>query len=188
MRMVLRIAVLGAAGALMLGAVAARASDATILAGRAGFLVGHAHRCGVAQDRLERSAALVKEIISAFSLDDEDRKDAQERFDERVLAGALADLLDDIVPSCGAVRSQLALLENHRRAVPPHPGTQREAKMSPANRSASAPAQAGSSPRAQPAKSAKPASTRREDLTPERRAGLELRRAAQQVRREPPAR
>jgi hypothetical protein len=187
MRMVLRIAVLGAAGALMLGAVAARASDATTLAGRAGFLVGHAHRCGVAQDRLERSAALVKDVISAFSLDDEDRKDAQERFDERVLAGALADLLDDIVPSCGAVRSQLALLEQHRRAVPPHPGTQRETQMARANRVDSAPAQLAS-PRGQPAKSAKPASTQRQDPTPERRAGLELRRAAQQVRGEPPAR
>jgi hypothetical protein len=187
MRMALQIAVIGAVGALVLGTVAAQASDATLLAGRAGFLVGHAHRCGVAQDRLERSAALIKEVISAFSLDDDDRKAGQERFDERVLAGALADLLDDLVPSCGAVRAQLALLEKHRRAVPLRPGTQHPAQMARANRSDGAPALAISSPRAQPAKSAKPASTRREDLTPERRAGLELRRAAQQVRGKLPA-
>ncbi len=40
---------------------------------------------------------------------------------------------------------------------------------------------------AKPAKAAKPASTRREDLTPERREALALRRAAQQVRGKPPS-
>ena len=171
----------------MLGSAAAQASDATMLAGRAGFLVGHAHRCGVAEHRLRRSAVLIKEVIAAFSLDDEDRKAGQERFDEHVLAGALADLLGDPIPSCDAVRSQLALLEQHRRAAPPHPGNLREGQMARDNRSDSAPAQPRSSAVAKPAKSAKPASAPGEDLTAEQRADLALRQAAQQSRGKPPS-
>ncbi len=55
------------------------------------------------------------------------------------------------------------------------------------NRSGSAPAQPSRSAGVKPAKAAKTASTRPEDLTPERRAALELRRAAQQVRGKPPS-
>ncbi len=173
----------------MLGSTAAPASDATTLASRAGFLVGHAHRCGVAEHRLRRSAVLIKEVIAAFSLDDEDRKAGQTRFDEHVLASALADLLGDPMPSCDAVRSQLALLEQHRRAAPPHPGNLREGQMardthSDSARSDSTPAQPRSSAVAKPAK---PAPAPGEALTAERRADLEIRRAAQQSRGKPPS-
>jgi hypothetical protein len=50
----------GAVGVLMLGSTVAQATDATMLADRGGFLVGHAHRCGVAEYRLQRSAVLIK--------------------------------------------------------------------------------------------------------------------------------
>src|SRR5690349_11373371 len=103
----------GAVGALMLGTLAAQASDATMLADRAGFLVGHAHRCGVAEGRLRRSTILIGKLIAAFASDDEDARAARTEFDERALASALADLLDDLVPPCAAVRSELAQLERH---------------------------------------------------------------------------
>ena len=59
----------------------------------------------------------------------EDREPGQARFDENVLAGALADLLGDLMPSCDAVRSQLAVLEQHRQAAAPHPGNRREEQV-----------------------------------------------------------
>jgi hypothetical protein len=137
----------GVVGVMMLGSTVAEATDATMLAGRAGFLVEHAHRCGVAEYRLQRSAVLIKQLIAAFALDDEDGEAGQARFDENVLAGALADLLGDPMPSCDAVRSQLAVLEQHRE-----------------NRSGSAPAQPKSGAVAKPAKSEIPAATRRETV------------------------
>jgi len=67
MRSALQVAVLGAIGALLVGALPAQASEATMLAGRAGFLVGHAHRCGVEEERLERATAYGNELIAAFA-------------------------------------------------------------------------------------------------------------------------
>lgn len=177
----------GAVGALLLGAVAAQASDATMLADRAGFLVGHAHRCGVAEDRLRRAAILIDKLIAAFSSDKDDAKAARTEFDERVLASALADLLNDPVPPCAAVRSELVQLERHHGAVALNPGSPREGQMARDNRSDNAPASVSTGPSAKPAKSVKPASPQRENLTPERRADLELRRAAQQTRGKPPS-
>jgi hypothetical protein len=86
------------------------------------------------------------------------------RFDENVLAGALADLLGDPMPSCDAVRSQLAVLEQHRQAAAPRPDNRREEQMAGENRSGSAPAQPKSGAVAKPAKSAIPAATRRETV------------------------
>ena len=177
----------GAVGALVLGAAAAQASDATVLADRAGFLVGHAHRCGVAPDRLERSETLVSELILAVSSDVEDRQAAQARFAERALASALADLLAEPVPDCTVVRSEIARLTQHQRPATSPAANQREGQMARNDRSGSGTAQSSRSARAKPAKSAKPASTRREDLTVERRAAIELRRAAQQTRGKPPS-
>jgi hypothetical protein len=154
----------GVVGVMMLGSTVAEATDATMLAGRAGFLVEHAHRCGVAEYRLQRSAVLIKQLIAAFALDDEDGEAGQARFDENVLAGALADLLGDPMPSCDAVRSQLAVLEQHRQAAAPHPGNRQEEQMAGENRSGSAPAQPKSGAVAKPAKSEIPAATRRETV------------------------
>ena len=45
--------VCAAAAALMLSTVVSQASEATLLADRAGFLLGHAHRCGIEDARLQ---------------------------------------------------------------------------------------------------------------------------------------
>jgi len=102
--------VCAATAALMFGTVAAQASEATLLADRAGFLLGHARRCGIEDARLRRSEGVIDEAIAAFALDDEDKETAKSGFAERVLASALAKLLGDPVPSCRAVGAELTRL------------------------------------------------------------------------------
>ena len=172
-----------AAAALMLSAVVARASEATLLADRAGFLLGHAHRCGIEDVRLQRSEAVIGGAIAAFALDDEDTQTAKTRFAERVLASALAQLLDDPVPYCGGVGAELSRLEQ-RRPTMAQPG-KREEQMARNNRSKLEPARSAGAAEAKRAKARKPATTRPEELTPDRRAELELKRAAQQMRGRP---
>lgn len=168
-------------GALMLAATAAQASEATTVADRAGFLIGHAQRCGVAEDRLVRSAGRVDTIIAAFSLDDGDREAAQARFAESIAAAALAQLLGDKLPSCGIVRSTLVQFERHRQ-----PAEQRERQMARNDHRDGGTARRAATG-ATPSKAARRSSTKREDLSAERRAALESQRAAQQTRGKPPS-
>ena len=179
--------VLYAAGALWLGTIAADASEATVIADRAGFLIGHAQRCGVEEVRLERAAVFGKQLIAAFSLDDDERQAAQTQFAERILASGLAKLTGDPLPSCSAVRSQLVRLEQHRRFAAPAPANRGVGQMAQDNRSDGKPARSGRGAPAKPAEAAKPATTAPEELTAERRAALELRRTAQQQRGRPPS-
>lgn len=174
-----------ATAALMFGTVAAQASEATLLADRAGFLLGHAHRCGIADTRLRRSEGVIGDAIAAFALDDEDKETAKTRFAERLLASALAELLGDPLPSCGTVGAELTRFERNRRPAMARPGKQREEEMARDNRSKIEPTRSGGAAEAKRAKTRKPATTRPEELTPEQRAELELKRAAQQMRGRP---
>jgi hypothetical protein len=168
------------------------ASDATLVADRAGFLLGHAHRCGVDVARLERSGARLVELIGAFAADADDREAAEARFNARVLASALAKQLGDPLADCATVRAQLARLEQHLRPVPDG-ASQGERLMSDDQSSASGtgrPARATAAKPGNPAepdRSAKRASTRTEELAPEQRAELARKIAARQQRRRPPS-
>lgn len=177
--------VCAATAALMFGTVAAQASEATLLADRAGFLLGHAHRCGIEDARLRRSEGVIGETIAAFALDDEDKQTAITRFAERLLASALAELLGDPLPSCRTVGAELTRLERHRPPAIVQPGKQREKEMARDNQSKLGPPRSGGAADAKRAKARKPATTRPEKLTPERRAELELKRAAQEMRGRP---
>jgi hypothetical protein len=84
---------------------------------RAGFLFGHALRCGIAESRVDRSAALMGRVISAYAADSEDLAAARTQFTERALASLVGNALGDPVPSCAAIRANLALLEQHRPPV-----------------------------------------------------------------------
>jgi len=172
----------GGFGVLMLAATAAQASDALTVADRAGFLIGHAQRCGVAQDHLERSAKQVDAVIAAFAADEADRDAAQARFAESIAAAALAQFLGDKLPSCAIVRSTLAQFEEHRQAA-----EHKEGQMARSDRQGGGPTRHTASAGADPRKAVRRTSTQREDLSAERRATLELRRAAQQARGKPPS-
>jgi hypothetical protein len=121
---------------LLYGVAEAAAGEAAAVAERAGFLLGHAHRCGVGAHRLARSAQLVTALIGAFAADEDDERAARDRFASRLLAGALAEPLAGRLASCPAVRTQLAILERHRppgtdRAGPPEAGRQAQRTRAP---------------------------------------------------------
>lgn len=170
-----------AAAFVLLGGAAAQASEATTIADRAGFLVGHAMRCGVAAIRVDRSAALVSKLISAYAEDDGDRDAAIAQFTDRLLASMIGGALGDPVPSCGAIRGQLATLEAHR------PQDQAMAHDDGSTGKRPQPPTQGSTADAKPAISARPAATRGEALTADRRTALELRSRARAARRHPPS-
>lgn len=176
----------GALGVLMFGAnvvaTGAQASEALTLADRAGFLIGHAQRCGVAEDRLERSTKRIDTIIDAFAADNQDRDAAQARFAESIAAAALAQLLGDKLPSCVIVRSTLAQFERHRQ-----PAEQGERQMAHSDHHDTGTARRTASTAARSGKAARRITTKREELSAERRAALELRRVAQQTRGRPPS-
>jgi hypothetical protein len=159
----------GAFGALLLGSVAAQASDATLLADRAGFLVGSAHRCGIEAGRVERAAALSDRLIAAFSTDDDDKDAARTHFTEHVLASALAKLLGDPAPSCALVRSQLTELEQHSPAV----AAQNNQGLAELARVARPGGRATSSAVGKPGKSKVTAMTRREEPPAGRRSAVD---------------
>jgi hypothetical protein len=194
MPLVPSVKLIGAAAAiLMLGTAVASASEATLVADRAGFLIGHGHRCGVAEGSLQRSQQVIAEVIAAFAVDEVDRQDAEDRLTLRVLASALARHLDDPLPSCTAIRSQLTRLQQHRPPPLARSHSKGDGRMVRNDR---APPEAAPPPTqsdlaagagAGRATARKPATTRREELSPERRAALELKRTAQRMRGRPPS-
>src|SRR5512142_628492 len=87
------------ATALLLAAGAAHAGEASRVAERGGFLVGHAYRCGVAAERLDPSTQLVGQLVAALSGDGDEREAADEKFLGAVLVSVLAKDIGDPLPS-----------------------------------------------------------------------------------------
>ena len=170
----------GCAAALLLAASPTLAGEASQLAERGGFLLGHAYRCGVASDRLQPAARMVQQLIAALSLDSDEETAADQKFIDEVLASGLAEAPGVPLPSCGAIRRDFALFEQHQRLVS-LPG---EAAMSDEN---PLPKPKSQNHSVKPVRSKKPTSTQPEGLSPERRAKIALKLAAQEQRGRPPS-
>ena len=67
----------------------AEAANPTLLAETGGFLLGNAHRCGVAVDRVERVGNAIHDFIVAAARDSSEAAAADSRFAEIFLASAL---------------------------------------------------------------------------------------------------
>jgi hypothetical protein len=109
---------------LLLGATAAPATDATDLAQRAGFLFGHAYRCGISGARLRASAAMVDRLISAYSVSGDDEEAARSDFISLAVVSAEAKQQADQLPSCDVVRQQVSRFEQHYLTHEPHSSAQ----------------------------------------------------------------
>ena len=105
------------ATAVLLAVGAAHAGEASRVAERGGFLVGHAYRCGVAAERLDPTAQLIGQLAASLSIDGDDREAADGEFFGEVLVTALAEEIGGPLPSCNAIRREFALLEQHQRLV-----------------------------------------------------------------------
>src|SRR3982074_2420444 len=73
---------------LLLGIGVAAAGNPTLLAETGGFLLGNAHRCGVAVKRVERAGNVIHDFIVAAARDSSEAAAADSRFAEIFLASA----------------------------------------------------------------------------------------------------
>jgi len=112
---VLLVASSGSSGTTSLGTNPS--TDAARIATNAGFLLGNAHRCGIATDRVVKAGQTIRELIHAAAKDTQEQDDATEQFATYFLATALPDQNDSkLVASCNAVTSEFQKLERHRVA------------------------------------------------------------------------
>ena len=68
-----------------------------------GFLLGNAHRCGVAVERVKRAGNVIHDFIVAAAKDSSEAAAADSRFADIFLAVALASQDADAFPSCRVV-------------------------------------------------------------------------------------
>jgi hypothetical protein len=91
-------------------------STADQLAADGGFLLGNAHRCGIATERVVRVGQVVRQLIAAAAEDAGAENDAAKRFARFFIVGAFADpAKDKLVASCPIVGSEFSRLERHTR-------------------------------------------------------------------------
>ena len=96
-------------------------TDAARIATNAGFLLGNAHRCGIATDRVVKAGQMIRELIHAAARDSKEQEDATEQFATLFLATALPELGDSkgdskLVASCDNVTAEFQKFERHRVA------------------------------------------------------------------------
>ena len=95
-------------------------TDAARIATNAGFLLGNAHRCGVATDRVVKVGQTIRELIKASAKDDKEQQEATDRFATFFLLTALPDDADSkLVASCNTVTTEFQKFERHRVAGAP---------------------------------------------------------------------
>ena len=100
-------------------------TDAARIATNAGFLLGNAHRCGVATDRVVKAGQTIRELIKATAKDDKEQQEATDRFATFFLLTALPDDGDTkdgdpkLVASCNTVTTEFQKFERHRVAGAP---------------------------------------------------------------------
>lgn len=93
---------------------ASSASDAAKLATNGGFLLGSAHRCGVAGQRLVQAAQLIRALIDAAAADSHEQEDATTEFARFfIVSAALDSKSTSAAPSCQKVVHEFARLEQH---------------------------------------------------------------------------
>jgi hypothetical protein len=95
------------------------ASDADRLAANGGFLLGSAHRCGIAEDRVVQVGHLIRNLIRVAAEDARAEEDATVRFARFFLVSATQGVpqdggADTAAASCRKVAKELDRLEHHR--------------------------------------------------------------------------
>ena len=103
-------------GVLLLVSVnVAKAADPTLLAETAAYLLGNAHRCGVADDRVEHAGRVIRDLMVVAAQDTAELATAQARFVDIFSAVAVASQDQEGFPSCEVVILQFERLARHHR-------------------------------------------------------------------------
>jgi hypothetical protein len=106
------IPILAASALLLFGTEVAAAANSTRIAETGAFLLGNAHRCGVADERVVRAGKVIRELIVAASDDPHEQMAAKSRFAEIFRASAQADGdAPRLIPACKTVVTQFERLE-----------------------------------------------------------------------------
>ena len=91
---------------------AAMAANPTRIAETGAFLLGNAHRCGVADDRVVRAGKVIRELIVAAADDASEQTAAKTRFAEIFRESARSEGSGRTpTPPCGTVVTQFERLE-----------------------------------------------------------------------------
>jgi hypothetical protein len=107
---------LTAATALLLsGSAVAEPANPTQLAETAAYLLGNAHRCGVADERVEHAGTAIRDLIVVAARDSAEAAAAESRFVEIFSALAAPSQDRDGFPSCRVVIARFERLEGHHR-------------------------------------------------------------------------
>jgi hypothetical protein len=108
----MRIPLCLATGALLMASSnVAEAADPILLAETSAYLLGNAHRCGVADDRVERAGTAVRDSILVAARDSAEVAAAESQFVEIFSALAVPSQDRDGFPSCKVVIAQFEQLE-----------------------------------------------------------------------------
>ena len=108
--------ILTAATALLLsGSAVAEPANPTQLAETAAYLLGNAHRCGVADERVEHAGTAIRDLIIVAARDSAEAAAAESRFVEIFSALAAPSQDRDAFPSCRVVIARFERLEGHHQ-------------------------------------------------------------------------
>ena len=106
------LSMIAASAVLVSGTGIAVAANSVRIAETGAFLLGNAHRCGVADERVVRAGKVIRELMIAASEDPSQRMAAKSRFTEIFRAAARTDGSAGISnPTCKAVLAQFERLE-----------------------------------------------------------------------------
>jgi len=109
------IPILAASTLLLAGTAIAAAASSSRIAETGAFLLGNAHRCGVADERVVRAGKVIRQLIVAASDDASKQTAAKSRFAEVFRASAHPEGDGHaVIPPCKTVVMQFERLEQFR--------------------------------------------------------------------------
>jgi hypothetical protein len=107
--------IIAAAVLLVLASGAVMAANPTRIAETGAFLLGNAHRCGVADDRVVRAGKVIRELIVAAADDASEQTAAKSRFAAIFRESARPEGNGRMpIPPCRTVVTQFERLEQFR--------------------------------------------------------------------------
>jgi hypothetical protein len=107
--------ILAASALLLVAAGAAAAVGSTRIAETGAALLGNAHRCGVADERVVRAGKVIRELIAASSDNPNEQETARSRFVKAFRASAQPEADGHgSIPPCKTVLTQFERLEHFR--------------------------------------------------------------------------
>ncbi|MBV8122421.1 MAG: hypothetical protein JO081_21085 [Alphaproteobacteria bacterium] len=104
-----------AAALLFLGSAAAEPANPTQLAETGAYLLGNAHRCGVADERVEHAETAIRDLIVVAARDSAEEAAAESRFVEIFSLLAAPSQDREGFPSCKVVIARFERLEGQRQ-------------------------------------------------------------------------